>query len=165
MTDERMHSHAHDHGPDCTCGCHDHGHVHAHDHDHGHEHSEAIELAWARVELEAHTHEEAATVSMDIYPNSGSILAFCELVDAMQAIARAAELAGGIVGHIKAFAKQDDVFARASVTAADLPPTCDGDQSLALGNTAEIQVVAIVLLIDQAALLAISKDALLQAKG
>lgn len=190
MTDESMHDHTRDHSSDCTCGCHDHDHGHGHthdhdydhehghahnhgpdctcgchDHDHGHEHGEAIELTRARVELEAHTHEEAATVSMDIYPNSGSTLAFCELVGAMQAIARAAEQAGGIVGHIKAFAKQDDVFGRASVTAADLPPTCDGDQSLVLGNTAEIQVVAIVLLIDQATLLTICKDALSQEKG
>lgn len=163
---EHDHDHDHDHGPDCTCGCHDHDHDHGHEHshEHAHEHTEAIELAWARVELEAHTHEQAATVSMDIYPSSGSTLSFSELVSAMQAIARAAEQAGGIVGHIKAFAKQDDAFARASVTAADLPPTCDGDQSLEFGSSAEIQVVAIVLLIDQTALLTICKDVLLHAK-
>ena len=153
-------AHEHEHGPDCTCGCHDHDHDHAHDHVHHHEHEEVVELSWAHVELEAHTHEQAATVSMNIHPKEGSPVAFVDLVNTMQEIARASEQSGGIVGHIKAFAKRGDAFARASVTAADLPPTCDGDQSLALDASAEIQLAAIVLLVDQADLLAICKQAL-----
>jgi len=151
-------AHEHEHGPDCTCGCHD--HEHAHEHGHHHEHEEVVELSWAHVELEAHTHEQAATVSMNIHPKEGSPVAFADLVNTMQEIARASEQSGGIVGHIKAFAKRGDAFARASVTAADLPPTCDGDQSLALNASAEIQLAAIVLLVDQADLLAICKQAL-----
>lgn len=148
-------AHEHDHGPDCTCGCHD----HEHEHGHHHEHEESLELSWAHVELEAHTHEQAATVSMNIHPKEGSPVAFVDLVSIMQEIARASEQSGGIVGHIKAFAKRGDTFARASVTAADLPPTCDGDQSLELDASAEIQLAAIVLLVDQADLLATCKQA------
>lgn len=151
-------THEHEHGPDCTCGCRD--HEHAHEHEHHHVHEEVVELPWARVELEAHTHEQAATVSMNIHPKEESPVAFADLVNIMQEIARSSEQSGGIVGHIKAFAKRGDAFARASVTAADLPPTCDGDQSLELDASAEIQLAAIVLLVDQADLLAICKQAL-----
>lgn len=155
------HEHEHEHGPDCTCGCHDHGHEHGHDHEHDHhEHVETLDLAWARIELEAHTHEQAATVSMDIHPTGCSQIDFTDLVAIMQDIASASERKGGIVGHVKAFAKQGGAFARASVTAGDLAPTCDGDQSGAFGESAEVQLVAIVLLIDQADLLAICKQAL-----
>lgn len=110
--------------------------------------------------MEAHTHEQAATVSLDIHPKEGSLRSFSDLVSAMQTIADAAEQAGGIVGHIKAFAKKGGVFARASVTAADLPPTYDGDRSLALDALADIQLVAIVLLIDQSDLVDICKNAI-----
>ena len=149
----------HGHGPDCTCGCHDHDRDREHGHHHGH--TENAELAWARVELEAHTHEQAATVSMGIHPKEGSPVVFSNLVDAMREIAQAAERAGGIVGHIKAFAKWDGSFARASVTAADLPPTCEGDLSLALGTATEVQLVAIILLIDETDLLSLCEESLL----
>ena len=139
---------------------HEHEHHHEHEHEHHHGHEEATERAWAHVKLEAHTHEQAATVSMDIHPKSESCIVFANLVDIMQEIARASEQAGGIVGHIKAFAKRDGAFAHASVTAADLPSTCDGDQSLALDSATEVQLVAIALLIDQDDLLAICKQAL-----
>ena len=105
--------HEHEHGPDCTCGCHD--HEHAHEHEHHHEHEAVVELPWARVELEAHTHEQAATVSMNIHPKEESPVAFADLVNIMQEIARSSEQSGGIVGHIKAFAKRDNAFARVSV--------------------------------------------------
>ena len=153
-------AHEHEHGPDCTCGCHDHDHDHAHEHGHHHEHEEVVELSWARVELEAHTHEQAATVSMNIHPKEESPITFADLVNIMQEIACASEREGGIVGHIKAFAKRGEAFARASVTAADVPPTCDGDQSLELDTSAEIQLAALVLLVDQADLLASCKQAL-----
>ena len=143
------HNHEQDHGH------HDHNHYHHH-----HSHADTIERAWACVDFEAHTHEQAATVSMSVHPNAGCERTFSNVVEIMQIIACAAEEAGGIVGHIKAFAKQDETTAHASVTAADLSPTCEGDQSLALDGTTDIQLVAIVLLIGEEDLLAICKDAL-----
>lgn len=153
MTHEHMHDHEHEHE-------HGHGHMHDHEHEHSHSHKETAELAWAQVQMEAHTHEQAATVSMAIRPNAKCEAAFSDLVAIMQQIARASEDAGGIVGHIKAFVRQGDAFAHASVTAADLSPTYEGDRALVLGESADIQLVAIVLLVGQDDLLAICKDAL-----
>lgn len=161
-----------EHGPDCTCGCnerhhhahasrghgqahdhehaHDHGHDH-HDHDHAHAHSvsDRFETDAALVSLEAHTHEQAATVSLDIHPKAGQAVAFSSLVETMQAIAADAEAAGGVVGHIKAYARDGAAFAHASVTAADLPPVCEGDVQASFGEGATIQLVSIVLLVGQ----------------
>ena len=183
------HEHEHEHDADCTCGCHegqehthehhdhdhghghhhhdhdhDHEHGHDHDHEHGHHHhhshAETLQLENAVVELEAHTHEQAATVSMRIHPADGTTIAFADIIAMLQRIARAAEDVGGIVGHIKGFAKQGDAFAHASVTAADLAPTTEGDPALAFDATADIQLAAIVLLVSQADLLALCKEAL-----
>lgn len=160
-----------EHGPDCTCGCHDHEHghghghrhEHAHGHDHGHAHahdhgptvSDSFETEAARIALEAHTHEQAATVSLDIHPKAGKTVAFPDLVAAMQSIATDAEAAGGIIGHIKAYARDEQSFAHASVTAADLPPTCEGNAQASFGEGAHIQLVSIVLLIPQDELIGI----------
>lgn len=149
---DHVHEHAHD--PDV----HDHGHEHSHDHTHSH--AESAEFSWADAKFEVHTHEQAATVSMDLRPHGGCGKGFSDLVAVMQGIARAAESAGGIVGHIKAFVKQGDSSARASVTAAELPPTCDGDQSMSFGDRTDIQLVAIVLLVSETELLEICKEAL-----
>lgn len=137
------------------------GHEHVHEHHHEHEqgHTEVLELAFAQVELEAHTHEQAATVSLHIHPREQA-LSFARTVELMQEFARSVEDAGGIVGHIKAFAKQGDTFTHASVTAADLAPTCEGDPQLELGMEADVRLAAIVLLISQDDLLAITKDAI-----
>ena len=105
-------------------------------------------------------HDQAATVSVDIEVNNACTLRFGDIVEAMQAIAKAAEDAGGIIGHIKAFARQGDEFAHASVTASDIEPTCEGLSISPLGHAAEIQLVAIVMLVEQEDLLAICKDVL-----
>ena len=165
---EHQHDHNHNHGPDCVCGCHDHDHNHEHTHDHEHDHGnshdhgyvEAFEQEWGSFELEAHMHEQAATVSMNIHPRDGREISFSDLVNVMQSIAQAAENSGGIVGHIKGFARQGDDFAHASVTSADLAPAIEGDKALSFGAEATVQLVAIVLLIDQADLLAICKETL-----
>lgn len=118
---------------------------------------ESFDTDAATVSLEAHTHEQAATVSLDIVPKAGSAISFESLVAAMQAIAVGAEEAGGIVGHLKAYARQDDAFAHASVTAPNLPPTCEGDITTRFGEAATIQLVSIVMLIDQDALASLSR--------
>lgn len=150
---EHQHKHGHEH---------DHNHQHGHHHEHHHSHEETVALSWADMKLEAHTHEQAATVSMDIRPNAECTKTFPDLVAVMQGIAQDVENAGGIVGHIKAFAKQGDSSVHASVTAADLAPTIDGDQSCALAPSTDVQLVAIALLVTEDDLLAICKDALNQ---
>ena len=128
--------------------------------EHEHNHRESFRIACGEVFLEAHLHDQAATVSMAICPDEGSTLAFALLVDAMRAIAARAEALGGIVGHIKGFAREGDVFAHASVTAADQQPTCEGDVEAAFGEGADIQLVAIVLLVEEQALVGICRSVL-----
>ena len=140
---------------------HDHDHHDHHDHEHRHDHLETAEFEWGLVELEAHVHDQAATVSMNVQPQGERSITFSDLVGAMCSIARAAESAGGVVGHIKAFARQGGESARASVTAPELAPTVEGDPALLLGTGATIQLVAIVLLIGKEDLLAICKGALI----
>ncbi|MBQ9003239.1 MAG: hypothetical protein IJ087_15425 [Eggerthellaceae bacterium] len=147
-----------EHGPDCTCGCHDHDHEHRHDHDHATH--DAFETDAASISLEAHTHEQAATVSLDIHPKTGNAIAFSSLVDSMKTIADEAETAGGVVGHIKAYARDGVSFAHASVTAPDLPPVCEGNVQASFGADATIQLVSIVLLVDLDDLAAICRKAI-----
>ena len=157
MTREHEHHHEHEHEHE-----HEHHEHHHRDHEHHehHAHQETVELEWGRLEFEAHVHDQAATVSLTAHPKEGCAIAFSDLVRIMESIARAAEEAGGIVGHIKAFAQQDGESAHASVTSADLASTVEGSSSLSFGAGATVQLVAIVLLIDQADLLAICKKEL-----
>lgn len=171
-----------EHGPDCDCGCHghgdghdhdhDHGHAHAHDHghdhahahghDHGHNHgqSELMDIPAARIKLEAHVHEQASTVSATFEIREGCTVPFASLVDAMNAIAERVEDEGAIVGHIKAFAKVGGTFAHASVTAAGIAPTCEGDVTTAFGPDGDVQLVAIVMLMELNDLIGIVRSAL-----
>lgn len=152
-----------------SCG-HEHEHEHAHEpvrgqgHDHHHHdhHEETVETPWGTVRLEAHTHEQAATVSMALCPAAGKAMAFGSVVELMRQVAERAEAAGGIVGHVKAFARQGDAFAHASVTAAYLEPAVEGDASLGYGERADIQLVAIVLLVSQDELVSICREALIE---
>ena len=140
------HEHGHDHGPDCACGCHDHDH----DHDHHHEHAElrSIDFANFSAQFESHVHDQASTVSVTVEVSEGAALAFTAIIDVLCEIARNVESEGGVVGHIKAFAREGDAFAHASVTAADLPPEQEGDCARAFTHGASIQFVAIALLVD-----------------
>ena len=123
-----------------------HGHYHEHEHEHSH-HEELFEAPWGTAQIETHTHEQAATVSMALHPAEGEAIAFAGVVTVMRQIAEEAESAGGVVGHVKAFARQGDAFAHASVTAAYLGPEIGGDSSSEFGEEADIQLVAIVLLL------------------
>ena len=165
----REHGHEHGHGHE-----HDHGHEHGHEHKHGHEHEhghghahdhdphhrESFAISWGEVSLDAHMHDQAATVSMDIRPSGEGSPAFEDLVACMQNIASRAEAAGGIVGHVKAFAKDGDAFAHASVTSAGLAASCEGDLDLALNPNTTVQLVAIVLLVEQQVLIDICRSCL-----
>ena len=147
-----------EHGPDCTCGCHegkhehDHaGHGHDHRHDHRHDHAEgrtrAIELGWADVALESHVHEQASTVSATIPAHAESGKTFEALIEALRITSENIEAAGGIMGHIKAYARSGESFAHASATDAQHEPTCEGDVQLPLEPDVQTQLVAIALLI------------------
>lgn len=154
MSNGCEHGHGH-HG-------HDH-HDHDHDHDHAHDHfEETLEAPWGSVQIEAHTHEQAATVSMVLRPSADALVPFSLIVSSMQRIAEDVEAAGGIVGHVKAFAREGSSFAHASVTAAYLEPALEGGASLGYGTQADIQLVAIALLISQDELVRVCEDALLE---
>lgn len=137
-----------EHAPDCTCGCHDNDHDHDHHHHHEHARDRVIDLGWASVTLESHVHEQASTVSATICARADSAKCFDALVAALQAMAREAESAGGIIGHIKGYARDGESFVRASITDAQHAPICEGDAQLPLGSGAQVQLVAIVMLID-----------------
>ncbi len=139
---------------------HEHEHAHDHGHDHEHNHRESFQIACGEAFIEAHMHDQAATVSMAVCPDPSQTVRFDELVSCMQTVADQAEAAGGIIGHIKAFAKQGDAFAHASITSADIDPACEGDLTIALGEEADIQLVAIVLLIEQKSLIDMCRTAL-----
>lgn len=139
-------------------------HDHAnHGHDHHHDHrEETLDILWGTALLETHTHGQAATVSLTLRPAAGTAIAFGEIVAYMLRLAEKAEAEGGIVGHIKALARQDDAFAHASVTAAGIAPSLDGDTSLEYGERADIQLVAIVLLVNQDGLARMCREELME---
>lgn len=131
-----------------------------HEHHEHHNHRESFEIPGAEAFMEAHMHDQAATVSVAICPNGGETFAFERLLAAMVEIAKRAEDIGGIVGHIKGFARDEKAFARASVTEAKASPDSEGDLAAAFGDDADIQLVSIVLLIDEEALIDICRNVL-----
>jgi len=127
---------------------------HAHEHGHRHEHARkrSINLGWVNIELESHMHDQASTVSATLCAQADSGRTFEALVGALRTVAHASELAGGIVGHVKGYARAGESFVHASVTDAQHAPACEGDAQLPLNLDTQIQLVAIVLLIDQSEL-------------
>ena len=136
---------------------------HEHTPHHEHNHREQFAVACGEAFLEAHMHDQAATVSAALCPDEGSVISFEQLVSALSSIASNAEAAGGIIGHIKAFAREEDVFAHASSTDASRKPDVEGDTAASFGPEADIQLVAIALLIDQDELISICKRAIVDA--
>ena len=126
--------------------------------DHGYRESFAIPCGEAF--LEAHAHDQAMTVSVAICPAEGASIVFEDLVATLRGIASGIEDAGGIVGHVKAFARQDGSFAHASTTEAEREPDCEGDVSSPFGPDADVQFVAIALLLGRDELIAVCKQAL-----
>ena len=126
----------------------------------GHGHRESFAVPCGEAFLESHEHDQAMTVSVAICPDEGASIVFEELVEALRNIASEIEAAGGIVGHVKAFARQDGAFAHASTTEAGRAPDCEGDVSSPFGPDADVQFVAIALLIGQDELISICKGAL-----
>ena len=63
-------------------------------------------------------------------------------------MAKQVESAGGIVGHIKGYARIGDPFVHASATDAQHAPAPEGDTSIPLDVDTQAQLAAIALLID-----------------
>ena len=139
------HTHGHDHEHEHEH--HGHGHDHEH-HGHSHSHETTLQLSYATVDLAAHMHDQAATVSATIKLDEGATMQFSQLASAMQTIADRSEEASGIVGHIKGYAGVGESFVHASCTDAAQGVTTQGDSSLALDADSTIQLVAIVMLLD-----------------
>ena len=180
--DDGYHGHHHEHHGAC-CGhrhehvqgawheslapesCHgQHGDCH-HEHEHEHEHgtetvAEVLHFKRACVQLEAHTHEQAAAVSLRVQVKHDALLPCERIVRLLQDIAARAAASGGVVGHIKGFARQAGATFRVSVTAAGLEPSCEGNRSLPFDSSADIQLVAIVLLLPQEVLQVLVRQAL-----
>ena len=130
-----------------------------HEHHGHHGHRESFAIPGGEAFLVAGAHDQAATVSMTLCPDAGERIPFGKIVEKMEAVARIAEDAGGIVGHIKGFAREDEAYAHASVTEAGRAAECEGDLSASFGENADIQLVFIVLLIGCDDLAAICKEA------
>jgi len=128
---------------------------------HEHNHREQFAVACGEAFLEAHMHDQAATVSAALCPDEDSVISFEQLASALSAIASDVEDAGGIIGHIKAFAREDDVFAHASITDAGRKPDAEGNTAASFGPEADIQLVAIALLVAQDELITICKRAMI----
>lgn len=133
---EREHEHEHEH---------EHGHEH---HDHSHSHESTVELSYATAELSSHMHDQAATVSATIKLKENAAIQFSQLASALQTIAEQADVAGGIVGHIKGYAEAGEGFVHASCTDAAQGVALQGNSDLILDANSKIQLVAIVMLLD-----------------
>lgn len=136
---------------------HEQKHEREHASHHERNHREQFAIACGEAFLEAHMHDQAATVSVALCPDEGFAISFEQLVSALSATASNVEAAGGIIGHIKAFAREDDVFAHASITDASRKPDAEGDIAASFGPEADIQLVAIALMISQDELITICK--------
>ena len=105
--------HHHDHDEECGCGHEHHHEHHDHDHDHEHEHEHGVPS------LEMSFHDEAviATVRCVIpgtYDEASEVLK-----SAMKKTAAEIEDNGGLIGHIKAFAKEENRSCMISIPEAD----------------------------------------------
>ena len=131
---------------------------HNHEHQHGHEHHHvhlrgSFRGLGGEVKVEVTQHEQAAVASMLLQVEPGGSVAFSTVVAYLQALAERAEAAGGIVGHIKAFAREGELFANASVTSTDATEVDPAVLPFEFGSGADIQLVAIVLCLEPEALL------------
>lgn len=131
------------------------GHRHRDRHDH---HDEAVhELIDGRalsVDLTVRAHGETAVATAVVRGSESDPIVFADLVSALEALAGDVETGGGVVGHIKASVKRNGVFAHASVTDAAHVASFEGDSSLPIDATAQVDMVAIAASITVEELLA-----------
>ena len=94
------------------CGCHD--HHHGHDHEHHHEHHHHEQEAFPAVSV--YTHETATVGSVKCRIAGEYEEALNRLQKCMEETAREVEAAGGLIGHVKAFAKEEARYCMISIT-------------------------------------------------
>ncbi len=85
---------------------HEHGHHHEHEHEHHHDHDAPIEIT---------THENAVIGTVRIRIPGSYDTALEDLRTRMDQTAREVEESGGMVGHIKAFAREETRTAMVSI--------------------------------------------------
>lgn len=98
---------------ECVCG---HEHHHDQHHEHHHEHHHAKD-DWPSVHVTTHDASVVGTVKCKI--NGDYDNALDQLQDCMKKVAGAVENAGGLIGHIKAFAREDAKNCMISITDVD----------------------------------------------
>ena len=102
---EHEHGHEHVHHHD-----HDHEHEHRHEHDHEHHHDHGHDSP-----IEITTHEEAVIGTVRVRIPGSYEEALEDLKTRMAQTADEVEAAGGMVGHIKAFAREEARTAMVSI--------------------------------------------------
>ena len=91
--------------------CHDHDHEHHHDHDHEHDHGVPS--------LEISFHDEAVIATVRCIVPGAYEEAVQALQEAMKKTAAAIEDHGGLIGHVKAFAREENRSCMISIPEAD----------------------------------------------
>lgn len=142
-------NHGHEHGHDFGVGAlkPDHPHADAHPHDHVPARTWSQDCDWAHLHFEGHEHDQASVITVTVKLLAGQEVPFSKLVAVAQQAARDVEAAGGIVGHIKGFAREGDTYAHVSITDSALPATESGDVAASFTEHAEIQFVLIAMLV------------------
>ena len=102
---EHRHDHEHGYGHEHEYH-HEHHHDHEHDHEHHHDHEGPIEIT---------THEEALIGTVRIRIPGSYEAALEDLKTRMAQTADEVEAAGGMVGHIKAFTREETRTAMISI--------------------------------------------------
>ena len=124
-----------------------------------HSPSAGVDASRARFWIKMGEHEQAVTASIAIEPLPGLRVRFDDVVGFMERVASYVEEHGGIVGHIKALAREGDVSAHASVVAAGMTERPDAGELVDFGEEADIQMVVIAFLLDCDMLLALCQKA------
>ena len=101
MSEHEHHDHEHHHEH-----AHHHEHEHVHHHEHDHDHGSPIEIT---------THENAVIGTVRIRIPGSYDTALEDLRTRMDQTAREVEESGGMVGHIKAFAREETRTAMVSI--------------------------------------------------
>lgn len=132
MADEHEHHHAHDHG-----------HEHGHAHDHEHEADEVTLIDEDGVFLSLLDHAGSLVASYRFTLDCSLDEAKSKLSAFALAISNAVDERGGLVGHVKAFAREQGDAFRISVT-TDTPDVLDFP-----GRSVLVEGVAIVVAVDK----------------
>ena len=142
------------HDDACTCDNHS-GHNHSHHSEHHHEHShkaDFIELGCGVLRYTFSSHQGASIISCNL-ELQGAELPLNSLQNILMGAASDVEAAGGIIGHIKCIAAQENASSRISITQANVEPSVFVDNLSMLTKDSKINVALIVFGVSHDALL------------